>query len=268
VIRTLLGSVARRVLPRQIILAYRNYRLANLATEEVFTGIYTRNEWGGRPGEFHSGAGSVQHAITVPYVTHILRKLELLNARELRAVDLGCGDFRIGRQLALACGSYVGVDIVKSLIEHHKAAYGSDRVSFEHVNIIEDNLPPGNICFVRQVFQHLSNAQILAVLPKLNQYRWCFITEHHPSAGWLREPNLDKPHGRDIRVTAGSGVFLDEPPFNIAKDRYRLLFEVPGITDLGGGDAGVIRTYLFSSEQTRPSDNGRFSAKGAQTRSK
>ena len=250
--RKIIGSVARRVLPRQVIAAYRDYRLANLPTEEVFTGIYSRNEWGGEAGEFHSGAGSVQPAITLPYVGNILRELELLNAQQLRSVDLGCGDFRVGRQLAHACGSYVGVDIVKPLIEHHRAEFGNQRVSFEHLDIVADALPPGDICFVRQVLQHLSNAQILAVLPKLAQYRWCFITEHHPSAGQLRTPNLDKPHGRDIRVTAGSGVFLDAPPFNIPTDRYPLLFEVPGITDLGNGDAGLIRTYLYRPGRQAP----------------
>lgn len=244
--RRLFGSIGRKVLPAPLLRAYRDYRVARLSTEDVFTRIYSQNEWGGRPGEYHSGSGSSQASITTPYVTEIRRALAALNAGHLRMVDLGCGDFQIGRQLAQSCAAYVGVDIVRPLIEHNRAMFGTERISFIHANMIEDPLPPGDICMVRQVLQHLSNAQILAVLPKLDQYRWCFVTEHHPSPPRLRAANLDKIHGRDVRVTQGSGVFLDQPPFSVPKDRYRLLFEVPGPVDLGNGDAGVIRTHLLT----------------------
>lgn len=250
--RKLVGSIARRTLPRPVLAAYRNYRAARLPTEEVFTRIYSQNEWGGNPGEFYSGSGSGNFAATAPYVAHVRQELATLNGDQLRMVDLGCGDFRIGEQLAQACASYVGVDIVQPLIEHHQARFGSERVSFVHANMIEDTLPPGDICLVRQVLQHLSNAQILAVLPKLDQYRCCFITEHQPSDGHLRVTNLDKVHGRDVRVTQGSGVFLEAPPFNIPKHRYRWLFDVPGPVDLGNGDAGIIRTFLLTTSRPAP----------------
>jgi hypothetical protein len=249
--RKLVGSIARRTLPRPVLAAYRNFLAARLPTEEVFTRIYSQNEWGGNPGELHSGSGSGQLA-AAPYVAQIRQQLASLNADQLRMVDLGCGDFRVGEQLAPACAAYVGVDIVQPLIEHHQSRFGSERVSFVHANMIEDPLPPGDICCVRQVLQHLSNAQICAVLPKLEQYRWCFITEHHPTDGRLRVKNLDKVHGRDVRVTQGSGVFLDAPPFNIPKHRYRWLFDVPGPVDLGNGDAGIIRTFLLTTSRADP----------------
>jgi hypothetical protein len=244
--RRLIGSIGRKVLPGSLVSAYHDYRGARRSTEEVFTRIYSQNEWGGRPGEYHSGSGSSRASVTAPYVFEILRRLAALNAGRLRMVDLGCGDFQVGQQLAPACGSYVGVDIVRPLIEHNRAKFGTERVSFIHANMIEDPLPAGDICLVRQVLQHLSNAQIFAVLPKLDQYRWCFVTEHHPSPARLRFVNLDKVHGRDVRVTQGSGVFLDQAPFSVSRDRYRWLFEVPGPVDLGKGDAGVISTYLLT----------------------
>ncbi|HEY2684962.1 MAG TPA: class I SAM-dependent methyltransferase [Steroidobacteraceae bacterium] len=221
-------------------------RNARQSTEQVFTDIYARNEWGGAPGDFSSGAGSTQEDIVAPYVEHMIAELRKIDAQRLTVVDLGCGDFRIGSQLAPECGRYVGVDIVKPLIEHHRATFASPRVSFEHCNIVEDALPPGDVCIVRQVFQHLSNAQILAVLPKLKQYRYCFTTEHHPSPARLRKVNVDKPHGADIRVAQGSGVFLDRPPFSVPVERYRQLFEIDGGRARGGRDPGIIRTYLLT----------------------
>jgi hypothetical protein len=167
----------------------------------------------------------------------------------MTAVDLGCGDFSVGRELAAACGRYIGLDIVRPLIDYNQAVFGDHKVQFQHANIIEDDLPDGDVCFVRQVLQHLSNAQILSGLAKLAKYRWSFITEHHPCDSRLRRPNLDKPHGADIRVSRGSGIFLDEPPYSVAGNRLRTILEVPyvrgsdsSVTD----DPGVLRTYVMT----------------------
>jgi Methyltransferase domain len=247
-----LRSAIRKVLPRGVASAYDGVRRAlsahrnrRMTTEQVFTDIYAKNRWGGRPGTFCSGDGSHETAVVSPYVARIAAELERIGAAGMTAVDLGCGDFSVGRQLAPICGKYIGVDIVKPLIAHNQTAFGSDTVSFRQANIIDEALPDGDICFVRQVMQHLSNDQIAALLPKLDAFRWCFITEHHPSPGRLRQSNRDKPHGDSIRITAGSGVFLDEPPFGIPTARYQLILEVPGVEQLDGGDPGVVRTYLL-----------------------
>jgi Methyltransferase domain len=249
---SLLRSTARKILPRSVVAAYDGYRQANLSrrnqrmtTEEVFTDIYSNNRWGGQSGSFCSGNGSREISVVSPYVAKITAELSRIGAASMTVVDLGCGDYSVGRQLSSACGAYVGVDIVKPLIAYNQAAFASQNVSFRHANIIEDELPNGDICFVRQVLQHLSNDQIATIVPKLNQFRWCFITEHHPSPHRMLQPNKDKPHGETVRISLGSGVFLDEPPFNIPTTRYRLLFEVPGVLRIDQGDAGLIRTYVL-----------------------
>jgi hypothetical protein len=243
------------MLPDTLTRAYHDYRQdwvsrrnQRMTTEEVFTGIYRNNRWGGRPGTFNSGRGSHEDGIVSPYIAAITRELGRVGAGTMTAVDLGCGDFAVGRQLAPACGRYIGVDIVRPLIFHNEAAFGTANVSFQHLNIVEDPLPDGDVCFVRQVLQHLSNEQIATIVPKLEEFRCCFITEHHPSPGRLVRPNLDKAQGDNIRVSRGSGVFLDQPPFNVAPERYRLLLEVPGIEAIGDGDPGVIRTYLLAGK--------------------
>lgn len=250
-----LRSTVRKVLPKNIVSAYDGYRQELLSrrnqrmtTEEVFTDIYSNNRWGGRPGTFCSGDGSHEAAIVSPYIAKVTAELDRIGAATMTAVDLGCGDYSVGRQLSPACGRYVGVDIVKPLIAHNQTTFASHKVSFQHANVVEDALPDGHICFVRQVLQHLSNHQIAAVVPKLNRFRWCFITEHHPSPGKLRLPNSDKPHGDRIRISQGSGVFLEEPPFSIPATRYSLLLEVPGILPIDESDAGVIRTYVLTRD--------------------
>ena len=247
-----LRSLVRALAPPSVVAAYHRYRESKLnrfhrrmSTEEVFTDIYTHNRWGGADGTFYSGLGSHENDVVSPYVTGIEQELGRMGADSLTVVDLGCGDFSIGQVLSSRCGRYIGVDVVKPLIEYNRAKFATDRVSFVHANIVTDPLPAGDMCLLRQVFQHLSNDQILAVLPKLTQYPSCFITEHHPSASRLLRPNMDKPHGGGIRVGQRSGVFLDQPPFNIPRSHYRLLMEVPGTFLPGGGDAGVIRTFVL-----------------------
>jgi hypothetical protein len=246
-------AVVRQILPRIAVEAYYSYRASKLNdlnrsmnTEDVFTDIYSNNGWGGASGSFFSGAGSHEATIVGPYLAVMKRDLERIGAASMTVVDLGCGDFSVGRRIAPLCGRYIGVDIVKPLIDHNRKIFGNSSVSFVHANMVTDDLPDGDVCLVRQVFQHLSNDQILAVLPKLDRYRCSFVTEHHPSETRLRQRNVDKPHGGGIRTSERSGVFLDQPPFNFPSARYRLLLDVPGPPLPRGIDPGVIRTFVLA----------------------
>jgi Methyltransferase domain len=263
-------SAARRVLPKNLVAVYNDYQQKKLArrnlrltTEQVFTEIYLNSRWGGRPGTFCSGDGSHETSIVAPYVAAVTAELVRIGAASMTAIDLGCGDYSVGRQLSPFCGQYIGVDIVKSLVAHNQAAFGVHNVSFHHANIIDDAIPDGDVCFVRQVLQHLSNEQIAAVLPKLNKFRRCFITEHHPSPNRLRLANQDKSHGENIRVSSGSGIFLDQPPFNIPAARYDLLLEVPGIATTDDTDSGIIRTYVLKSTTRSDGSSPRSSNRAA-----
>lgn len=212
-------------------------------TEEIFTEIYRTNRWGGAPGTFYSGSGSDQSAIVEPYVEAVRAWLREAGAVQRTVVDLGCGDFRVGSRLADVCGHYIGVDIVSDLVRANTAAHAGERVEFRHLDITRDPLPAGEICLLRQVLQHLSNAEIQRVLPKLKQYQWLAVTEHQPSPGRLRRPNADKVHGADVRVGRGSGVYLEEPPFTFG--RPRMILEVPGDRWSEEVDPGFIRTFVF-----------------------
>jgi hypothetical protein len=247
-----LKILLKRWLPEAWLKSYRKVqraeehrRNATKTTEQVFTEIYAQKQWGPSSEEFESGAGSADERITTTYVAAIREWLRRIGSEEMAIVDLGCGDFRIGRQLVDFCACYVGVDIVKPLIEHHARVFASAKVRFLHRNILEDSLPDGDICFLRQVLQHLSNHQILTVLHRVQKYRWAVITEHHPSSSFCRAANLDKPHGADIRLFQRSGVFLDQPPFNIASSRLELLLEIEGHPFPGWNDPGIIRTYVL-----------------------
>lgn len=178
---------------------------------EIFSEIYRNNMWGGRPGEFYSGDGSGDE-ISAAYVQTVRRYIETHDVRSV--VDLGCGDFRVGAQLLRPGLSYIGVDVVPALVESHQRTFARDGVSFEVGDIIDGELPKGELYLLRQVLQHLSNDQINRVLAKLGDKPHVVIAEHHPAPGRFRRYNHDKPPGRDIRVPFGSGVYLDQAPFS------------------------------------------------------
>ena len=134
-------------------------------------------------------------------------------------IDLGCGDFRVASALLsrLPDVTYVGCDIVPELIAHNDKLYATDRISFRCIDIVSDPLPAGDICLVRQVFQHLSNREIVNVLTRLKPYKLIYVTEGHPEQR-TGPVNPDKVAGADVRFDwksgRGRGVEFDQAPFN------------------------------------------------------
>ena len=247
-----LKRLVRHIVPKEAIRAFHRYRRAaeharNAARtpEQVFSEIYRRGTWGKEAGQpFFSGTGSSTQSITEPYVVAMTKYLESVPGGA-RVVDLGCGDFSIGRQLLPHCKSYVGVDVVPDLIRHLNADVKDARARFMQADIIDGALPDGDICLIRQVLQHLSNAQIRKVLAKLDKYDTVFITEHYPSDDVLVVPNKDKVHGGGIRLFEDSAVYLDKEPFNFFPEQMQLFLERPDDTFEGLFKPGAIRTFKF-----------------------
>ena len=198
----------------------RAYR--QMAVHEVFSRIYRSEVWGSHPDKpFCSGEGSTREDVVGPYCEMVRGFLQAHGIRHL--VDLGCGDFGVGSRLLSPNLRYTAVDIVPDLVEYNRKRFADTRVDFQCLNIIDDELPAGDLCLVRQVLQHLSNAQIVQILHKLQAYKFAIVTEHvYSGPGW--HPNVDKPHGPGTRIPARSGVFLDAPPFS--RDA-KTLVEVP-----------------------------------------
>jgi SAM-dependent methyltransferase len=211
-------SALRRALPVRAIDLYRRVRYGRTwfdtdgrTVETVFTEIYRRNLWGGDDGRLYSGPGS-DPAVTGPYVEAVTRFIR--EHRIESVVDVGCGDFRVGEQIAALGVRYHGIDVVPDVIEHHQARHARPGVSFSCRNAIDDELPEADLGLVRQVLQHLSNEQIQRVLNHCRGFRHLVVTEHVLPADRIRTPNMDIHHGNETREEIGSCVMLDRPPFD------------------------------------------------------
>ena len=137
--------------------------------------------------------------------------------------------------------NYVGVDIVSELIAYNQSEFGSESVSFKCANIIEDQLPDGDLCLIRQVLQHLSNKQISRVLTNCLKFPYLLVTEDVYS-GRRTQPNLDTMHGPDNRLHKHSGVVLDRAPYSL-QAQYVLEIPCPETSS-------VIRTCLIEGKHT------------------
>ena len=197
--------------------------LAQYHRQITFQRVYRHQMWGtDESHQFFSGVGSrgrVAEVYVDTMVPIIAAHLSELNSNAT-IVDLGCGDFWVGAWLLerLPSVKYIGCDVVPELVEYNRKTFGSNRIEFRLLDIVSADLPIGDICLVRQVFQHLSNQEIACTLPKLQKYRHVYVTEGHPI---VREGkiNPDKPTGEDVRFDwttgHGRGVELDHPPYNL-----------------------------------------------------
>lgn len=216
---TSVKSIVKRLTPRPLRVRIGEYmaerwnaKHAGLSARDIFSAIYNEHRWKTDSSEdFWSGEGSHSSGAVSPYVNAVISFLRTQPSNP-SVVDLGCGDFSIGKEIRHYCGRYVACDVVPDLIKRNSERFADMQVDFRCLDIIDDDLPDGDIVFLRQVLQHLSNAHIQSVLPKLYKYKFLVLTEHLPSDP-VFEPNCDKPTGGGTRLSQSSGVILTQPPF-------------------------------------------------------
>jgi hypothetical protein len=203
----------------------------------VFEQIYQRGLWGRdrrQPSLFFSGVGSRGDAAD-SYAQNLAKTLaDIRNelGHELTVVDIGCGDFEVGRALIRHVPDmrYIGCDIVEPLVDHLSALHQAEGISFKCLDIVAERPPVGDVCLVRQVFQHLPNADIAAALRNLDAFPVLIVSEGHPVQRYGVE-NPDKEIGSDVRFDwrrgIGRGVELSKPPFLVETEELFRLFVPP-----------------------------------------
>ena len=221
--RGLIGAVVHAT---DKLVSERRYR------RRVFSEIYKWKLWGDDNDKsiFYSGTGSrgAAAAIYIEHMSKLLNRYASALGTTITVVDLGCGDFLIGRELVdqVSCMRYIGCDIVPELIDHHTNANVDKRVQFKVVDIVTDEIPDGDVCLIRQVLQYLSNADIKKVLLKLYKFDKVIITESYPVKG-EGPVNPDKLTNHEVRFNwrtgYGRGVELDKEPYCVPT---RELFQI------------------------------------------
>ena len=215
-------------------------KLKNTSNGEVFNKIYKKGIWGKNAfGEPISGSGSHAKEIIQPYISEVSKFL--LDIKPSIVVDLGCGDFNVGKNFINLCEKYLACDVSSEILNRNKDNFSQlKNVEFRLVDLAFDYLRIGDVCFVRQLLQHLSNNDIEKFITKLNSqkpYKYLVLTEHLPLSDNFN-PNVDKNTGADIRLSHKSGVVLHSEPF------YLRALETIDFLEINEGD-GRIKTTIY-----------------------
>ncbi len=222
----------KKIIPSKILNIYYSIKIRkkfkSKKVKEIFKEIYFQQLW--RPEderknfEYYSGIGSYDKELVNEYVDSVKNFL-LTFKNKPDVVDLGCGDFNVGLKLRKYCRNYIASDIVNELIDHNKKKFKQYDVDFRVLDITKNDLPEAEICFLRQVLQHLSNNSILSFIRLLKKkYKYILITEHFPNESKFI-PNIDKSDGPDIRIYQNSAVVLTAPPFNLKVVKEKIICE-------------------------------------------
>jgi len=207
-------------------------------TKAAMEQVYVMKLWGGNEFEFYSGNGSHDVEIVKPYINTLVSFLTSFKT-PLTVCDLGCGDFNIGKELVKYTQQYKAVDIVESLIEYNKKKFKGDNLEFHCLNIALANIPLGDCAIIRQVLQHLSNAEVQQVLDKLTVFKYVILTEHIPTGEFT--PNADIISGQGIRLKKRSGLDVLATPFN-----FKVITTEQLLSVRLSNDKGIITTTLYT----------------------
>jgi Methyltransferase domain len=209
-------NTTKKILPKSVLTFFKKIISKEREPEAVFSRIYYNNKWGIDPDgkQFFSGPGSIDPN-TEKYQQMLV---DFINDKDIKSIfEIGCGDFRImNTVLGKVNVNYRGADVVKGLVSHLKETHGNTKTDFVHMDAVSyDSFPDADLCIIRQVLQHLSNAQITEILDKTRKFKNVMITEHVPLNPEYK--NVDKSTSDNIRLQKkkASGVFLDAPPFSI-----------------------------------------------------
>lgn len=203
-----------------------------------FENIYQKKEWGHDQGwRFYSGSGSHDGSIVNPFVAAMTEYFGDIG-KNMSAIDIGCGDFNVGKSIFGLFKHYTAIDIVPSLIRHNQDSYSDLNVEFLCLDATQDALPSADVVIVRQVLQHLSNDQASLILNNISgKFKYVVVVEHVP-VGCSWKKNIDHPSGSKIRLEINSGIDIAESPFNFM---YKEKFTIAESAEYGG----LIRSNVY-----------------------
>ncbi|WP_103072152.1 class I SAM-dependent methyltransferase [Aquimarina sediminis] len=192
-------------------------------TKDAMEQIYKMKLWGGSNSDFYSGTGSHHPEIINPYINAVTSFFTSFK-EPLTICDLGCGDFNVGQNLVKHTQKYIAVDIVPELIVRNKETFKEKKIEFHCLDIAVDDLPSGDCVLLRQVLQHLSNAEVKSIVDKLGDFKYIILSEHLPDGDFV--PNRDIVSGQGIRLKKQSGLDVLAPPFNLKVKEEKQLSSV------------------------------------------
>jgi len=187
------------LIPYNLVSAYDQH-------QQVFTHIYDHAIWGTNSnGEGFSGGGSLPQNCKsyIGFLQHFMQEYNITSV-----VDAGCGDWEFSRYIDWSGITYVGYDVVESVIQKNIEKFSNTNIHFRQGNILTLDLPPADLLLCKHVLQHLRNQDIIDFCKQLSKYKYCLITNEV-------NPKTLSSNNDDIAIGGGHKIDLSKAPFNI-----------------------------------------------------
>ena len=201
-----------------------------------FDYVYQKGLWG---AQYSSGQGSHWPPLVNAYVDCFRTFLREKTVGNTTIIDIGCGDFNIGKNFIDDCNQLIGIDVSQSIIDMNKSRYQFKNTCFLRLDARKDKLPDGDIAILRQVLQHLDNHSISEILENIKRTScsWLIVTEHVPASTFDANQDIPKASA-NIRLNIKSGIDIEKSPFNICALEKQLLLSYYGF-------GGIIQTIAY-----------------------
>lgn len=164
--------------------------------KDIFNFIYLTNFWTQKSGPGSDPKNAQQWIETVN---------SFLSREDITTVlDIGCGDFRIGKALNLDGKVYTGVDVSSVIIEE-VVQYSASNIKFVCDDVETMDFPETDLILIKDVLMHLPYKSINAIMDKtMKKAKYALICNDFKE----EEANID--------ISAGQWRNLDllKNPFN------------------------------------------------------
>ena len=140
----------------------------------VFDRLYRSGGWSGMGSGPGSAADSNQEYLW------ILHKILRYTPSIKTVLDIGCGDWQHMQHADLEGKEYLGVDVSSYVIESNQRRFTRPGVSFRELNPILEDIPQVDLVIIKDVLQHLPNADTAIILKKIRERsRFALITNDY-----------------------------------------------------------------------------------------
>jgi len=139
--------------------------------------------------------------------------IEFMKTRGIESIGRSrCGDFRWQRITSRCDVQYVGVDIVQAMVARTRSSFATTALVFCVRMWPSTRCPDADLCLIRQVLQHLSNARSTPYW-MISHYKYALISEHVPIAKkvLIVTSRMDPTY-----VPTLAQIYLERKPFSRA----------------------------------------------------
>jgi len=173
---------------------------------KYFETIYHENLWHNK--ESISGDGATLKC-SEPYLLFLTEFVKEHNIKKI--MDIGCGDFNLMKNFDLSGISYLGIDIIKDLIDRNGARYTKDNIKFKHLAIHECSFKEEfDLILCKDLLQHWSNESTNKFFNIIKNYKYCLLTND-----FMNNDYFNKNYNVNILDSEYTIVDLSRDPYNI-----------------------------------------------------